>query len=899
VSLLTGATLVSLYRALPLADTSVELDISISRGGSIELFVNDLTIPPQSQPIKIGQRQVYTFSGITRDILMLRVDPTDAGDVTLELHGLTVRDHNGIKARFDAPALAGWQMTGLAVLTVTPDVLTMRSIDADPILSTVVQIPAGHANPLGTVLALMGAPDVWWRVAALALVLLVLASSFDPARRFYPAIAVAVIGLVVVVLQSDRLLPDGPGSAAVAVSRATFVGKSTQSFIIASSLLIVGGVAIGLLAASLGKPQSPVTVRPRRAESWTIAAAAVALGVGLAPDLYQWGEMLATRQLTPHWDGDSATYWASQFVRGSLPLRDYWYPYFGSAVFDARFPLGPALRWLYETLLFTTLFAAVARWRGSTSAVLVTAVMVIGHRVEVFPATIRYLPSATVLIAWAGINRTHAAWYEPAVFWAACALALFIEPPQLIYAGLPISLLMSAAAYEQWRSSGSLRVWLQMRVGELAVPLILLVLLSVLLLATGQFGGALELYGGLGDAVAYSAFPTGLPEVTLATFPRALLALLCAVLMVVLGTFEYARGPDHRCYGSAMAGAGLVLMSVLQKHFIRPMDDQLLLPMSVCVLILAIGWPGTRRPVEDGVSGMVLGIALAAAFVKPAAADFSRSLLSAPRRAWSNLQLLADPEPLAKRVQSEQFSEDRFRSYVAQREVVAWVRANAPNDVRLFALTDNAVLYLLTGQPTVWLSNLYDGSPVDRQARIVSWLEEERIPFAVVAPDGLRFDGFQTAVRLPLVYSAAAYRYVPLQVVGGVHVLRRRSDTEAPDLAFWRDLIGADLNLGRLASVSSYQPADDCETDCGTLLQIEVPPGTSGVITVPITVGGLSFSVSFTATPRDRYHRVLAERLWFWSVGRRAGLPVAVDSTLSEGVRVTLHPTRIDDRILY
>jgi hypothetical protein len=197
------------------------------------------------------------------------------------------------------------------------------------------------------------------------------------------------------------------------------------------------------------------------------------------------------------------------------------------------------------------------------------------------------------------------------------------------------------------------------------------------------------------------------------------------------------------------------------------------------------------------------------------------------------------------------------------------------------------------------MSNLYDASPIYRQERIVRWLEQDKPPFVVVNRDHLLWDGFQKAVRVPIVFSAVASHYVPVEVVQTVHIFRRRGPAEAVAIGSWREALGPEVHVGRLASVSSFDIARGCTRTCGDLLEVVVPPGGSGKVSVPLTVSDLAFTISFTRVPDETTYTVLLDRAWFWDVAKRSGLPRGVGTSLPPDVRAQVRSVEVPAGLLY
>jgi hypothetical protein len=82
-------------------------------------------------------------------------------------------------------------------------------------------------------------------VAAASLVLLLAAGLFDRSRLFHVPVAVSACLLVYGIVVLLPRLSDGPASAALAVSRATFLGLSTRPAQLASVVLVIGALVAG------------------------------------------------------------------------------------------------------------------------------------------------------------------------------------------------------------------------------------------------------------------------------------------------------------------------------------------------------------------------------------------------------------------------------------------------------------------------------------------------------------------------------------------------------------------------------------------------------------------------------------------------------------------------------
>jgi len=54
---------------------SIEVDLRVSRGEMMELWVNDWQHPPERVHVMAGTRHVYRFTNVPRTVTLLRLDP--------------------------------------------------------------------------------------------------------------------------------------------------------------------------------------------------------------------------------------------------------------------------------------------------------------------------------------------------------------------------------------------------------------------------------------------------------------------------------------------------------------------------------------------------------------------------------------------------------------------------------------------------------------------------------------------------------------------------------------------------------------------------------------------------------------------------------------------------------
>jgi hypothetical protein len=187
----------------------------------------------------------------------------------------------------------------------------------------------------------------------------------------------------------------------------------------------------------------------------------------------------------------------------------------------------------------------------------------------------------------------------------------------------------------------------------------------------------------------------------------------------------------------------------------------------------------------------------------------------------------------------------------------------------------------------------------------VEWLEKTRPAFVVWRQDDLSFDGFARAVRVPLIYSAVAAEYVPLEMVGNFTILRRRQAGEPPAIAWWREHLTPTIELGSILRRTGAAAQPTCTrtdfTTCMRVLRVELPAEmrSSRKIVIPFSVGEYAFEIAFTPHPLQESYFIALEHMWFWAMARAANLEPTVSSSREGRIRIEETWKKRDENLLY
>ena len=113
VTLTTWIFCLSLPGLFPADSATVSVDMMVTTGGFVELYLNDLSRPPLAQPLTPGVRRTYIFPNVSEDVTLLRLDPTEAPAAEVQLFSVQVTDAQGTLASFTPVMLSQWSRSNL------------------------------------------------------------------------------------------------------------------------------------------------------------------------------------------------------------------------------------------------------------------------------------------------------------------------------------------------------------------------------------------------------------------------------------------------------------------------------------------------------------------------------------------------------------------------------------------------------------------------------------------------------------------------------------------------------------------------------------------------------------------------------------------------------------------
>jgi hypothetical protein len=857
---------------------SIRVDLEVDGGSVVTVFVNDYS-EPVHRPIVTG-RQTYVFPTLRNPIHLVRLDPTDASNVNIRIYSVEIVAPDGrVLSRFDANALENWIIRGLGPIDKSTGVLATRSANSYPFLIGEIPEVSIAASSGGRAAFAWRLRNQLWLACVLLLPLLLLLE-VRPLGPWLLRVA-AVAGVMAIwpsIFRAVAAVDWGPTPSIVAISRASFLGLSLPSTQIAVTAGFAAAGLVGLVVAlwrsateADSPPQATVSVR-------FVALIWLAAVLVTAPDLASALDSYKSLHYSPHWDSDNLLIWSYWSAAGHLPFRDFWFPYGGQFLFDWPWPAGPLLVWAAAAGRYAVFGSALVLASGGRrgAAVLATVALLAVDSSGLPLQAHRYLMGANIVLAFVAASRSEFRERLALVTLAvALVMALVFESSQLVYAAPATAVLAGMDILKRRRLGHAWRG----PVFCTAVVLLACVPLFAALSAYGALGDALTLHKNLADTVQYAALPTTVEADWWPRFPIGSIVAWFPAAALLVGLVEYRRSdPAARLRASALVGLASLNFIALQKHLVRPMPETLVLYALIAGLAFGVLRSGERLSRFRIGLGAALGLLAGVLMLTGRLGASWQTVTRVPFNVTRTVRTLLTPGASAE-ANRERFAPERFDLYRLQRALVTTLTGRRGGPVRLFSLSDDPILYVLSGQHPIRQTNLYNASTLYEQGRVVAEFRNDPPDFIVAIPGRLTFDLVPVAVRNPDVVAFAVDRYVPDAPADPYVVLRPRRDGEPVQPAFWRELFGSTLDLGMLPLSLANAAYQSCTpvVACDEFLVLTAPgPVEERTGSIGLEIAGSRVDLIFGVKPGQRRYVIPLSRLWPGVAARAAGVSIEV-----------------------
>lgn len=904
-----------LGQTVALESATAEIEARVDRGEVFRLYYNNIWTEAQTATIQPGVWTTYRFAVPSR-LTALRLDPADAPDAQVDIKSITVRA-GGRVASIALTALPQWLQTDLAV-TYDPTEATVRILTRQSnsyAMGTVDVDLASSANPVLRYYRLNPITLLWCVfLTGLGALALSITRREIPVALAVTAAAMASMAIGYLVGTLATAWPGAPADVSLTVGAMSFVGLSKAAELRALNLAAVAAAASALASGWLIQQRYPAMPTMTVARPLTRGDALVIGGVLL---LFALGSVPAATDLQQHalaarhpddFDSLSVLLWQYLQSNGSIPWRDYWFPY--SGMYDTMAPLQPdvTIRWSHSLLLAGVLtvagFLVAQRSRIACVALVAIWVYLSAMGLIVPTASERYFLSVSLILAAAVILNS------PRV-WPGLALGLWTfyvfqeEVSQAVYAA-PGLLLLGGAALIRPPLQSSRAAKIRQLLYAAAMFAACLTIMLVSLARHEQLDQWWEFLTTVGVMSNYSSWPVDIASWFTAPDTVDQFLAFITLLLVVGGIIHAARSRLRELYHLVPLAIGLLSFMLLQKQVIRPgIEGQVLVIPLLGAALLAIqrlrGLPTSHRYGP--------WLAASAALI---VSCFTLTVKSDRDRVGAYLDVTAGVLPDIEGTLSTDHWAQARAAYFSPASLsfgdipgpefatrTAALTHLAANE-NIFVLGNHSSIYMALAKPVAFYVGFYNQSPLLGQRRTMTWLDLHDPKVLFWDPTEKVVDSVPNPVRVPLLYNYAVAGFVPLGVIGPFEVLRRRAPSEAVAVDYWRERIGPALDLGYIPAASrALIEADPGGAHQMTYLVAHVADPVEGTsYAIDLSLAWRTFTVQFRGRSGVTDYPIALDRHPFAAASAEMGLAPRIESA-SVGVTSTIAPLRFAAERLY
>jgi len=800
---------------------TAEVTAFIPTGSVFRLYYNNMWSEPVAVPVQRAVWAVYRFPVPAR-LTSLRLDPTDEVNANVLVRSIVIRTPRG-SVDLSVSQLSAWlkyqldfrysSQDGIGIIhTQNHGAYMMSTVEVDVAQKTLPLIGQLRLNTDGllyasaflavVVLFACGRPG---RAILIVSVILVLSycSSYFVVRSLYECSA-----------------PMPPVTDTVGYE--SYYGTSKAKDLRALDAALLAAAALSSVASFAAyrfmfKPKKRETridwARFTTKDSIFLSVCTVVFAMGSFPPAESYWKS-ATTMHAYDFDSQSVVTWEYLVELGRLPWRDFWFPYAG--LYDKLAPLYPYFvhAWEQRVLVFSVLvFCAYALLRKSRVALVCLCVLFLyfeAYGVFTPSASWRYFLSLSIvglsIIAFdttapRRLNIFLGLWF---------VYVLSQEVSQAFYA-VPVILCLAVAFVWNAHMAGQMRAALS-RLSITAVTVVAATLAYIInLWSNSQLREWWLLVSTLNIQEDYSSWPADvsswflIPQTLDQWLITVAVALLCGGLIQAVWT---------RAKNSALlapAAISLLALIVLQKQTVRPSIAGQVIAIPILGLAILI-----TQIIQRTEGGWKKVLFIGAFAVPSILTCFSFNTSKDRQQLFAHLNIFSNlgadlresfllPNGWAP-VRQAFFAPATFElGSMNGEELIRAIHAQTTiaEEDNIYVLGDNPYLYILLRKPIPFYETIYNQSPLFCQTMTVEWLAAKKPKYVFWDSSARDFDSVPNVVRTPLLFMYVMNRYVPHTRIGKFDVLRRREAGDQPAIRYWKEQLGAVLDLGYVPALSN------------------------------------------------------------------------------------------------
>jgi hypothetical protein len=889
------------------------VDMEVQAGTEITVYVNKNYQHAYHLPLLPNSRQVYHFKNMPANLFCFWMDPTNAPKTELKVYNLRTERKGKLIKSFDPQTLLGWIGPDVP-RQVKDEYLYIPLSDQNPAFYCETELT--KTNGIIEVFDVFYTSHVPWLVLGLLgiVILLIFGRKEDWADSWLPFGMVVLLGVLAGPIANLVL----SGSGAIwpvdrAVGYASYIGleKSLENnafltiLVMAIGLGVLGwGVLRWRFAEHASGSQQPVAAKVISYKFLGILIA-IFLLFGFPPIRQTWDGLFSTTHV-PHWDHLNNLTWKYLVHQGWLPFRDFWFPYGGFYNKVSPFPADLFRLHVHNLIVFTAFITAVYFLVNKSKlwTLCIVLLVFIPFEYSSISKLNRYFLSLNAVLLFAALTRVRATWWAYLLYGGYVGWTFTFNPVQLIYAGLPVLVLMGLHLFSETTWQARLGFIRKLSIAG-AMFFSVVLMYGLVLVAKGQWSGFLALYTQLGSAGTYGAIPANIQNWLVLKFANENILLYSILFSVLLGV--YLRLRVREGMGEVLIAIGLLGTMIFQKQLLRPsMAHQIL---GIFLVAFGLYLYDISKLWTERQKKMIIVIVLACVVLwlytgqlQKILRKYGENILALP----SSIGMLIHDKREIERGKENFFSPDSFQHYPAVREFMEYYKNTQKQDLKakFYVLGDEPHFYILSQQKPPQHICLYSASVLSEQQGITQWLDSNQVEYVIWNPTFTHFDQVPNPVRVPLIYNYVITHYAPHDTFDEYQVLKRRDPEQPMDLAFWTKHMGDTVDVHSLAQIGNGTKLPDAaESEAERIYQV-LTIQTTGVAedkkrTVEFTIGEQKFVLAFHQKKEITEYSILLNRIWFWEAAESAGLNITIAEEQDSDLQLDILEKVAQDTILY
>ena len=592
----------------------------------------------------------------------------------------------------------------------------------------------------------------------------------------------------------------------------------------------------------------------------------------------------------PNFDTDVSLTWSYMIFNGMIPIKDFWYPYSGSYIFDLPSPIGEFILFLYLCFIFSILFYLLYKIfdlldydKNSTLflSFVTTLIIILGSLTfikPIFPQPERHLlPFLFVFSYFVNINKQDK--FSIILFWLIALVLIFFEVSQLLYC-LPSVIFL--IIYDRFFLKNPYKAILKNNVILSSIPILFTLIILLIFYKHNLLDKLLMIFDG--SAIThYMAMPYSFKLGSGNILTEKAFFILFPFLIFSTGLFFITHQKKSLNFlPPLIVCCGLIGLFNLYKHGIRPIDWAIfysiffgvfLICLHIDRMMLSIKQNRIYKLLQIPISSFLFLSFLFFHFISGSVLDYSLGkIMSLKSRVNSALS------PVFFDVNNNLDVPSKFddRKLVNYKESIKFVKSFKAytNSNNLLVLTDDPVIYPLMKIKPPYQINGFSLSPFSEQKLYIDQWENKKWDYVVINKNKLFIDGFSYIVRLPLVYSYLLSNYSP-EIEFDDYFLFKRDDGKVSknrnNINFYSKLFGNNIYFSHSflnSSKSLNDLCEDYEKNCGKYIHVILNNNNnnkviSDKIEISVLLRNEIYSIFFNTNNNKLDYYIPINNIWF------------------------------------